>query len=863
MAITTQSASNDIVVPVALSEGLDTTSPPLMTKPGALIDCLNYEMTNHVGYRRIDGYEAYDGWQNGEIADYYEITITSTAIDLILSMTPGKTIFSAAIGVPSQALGTILEYGGTSSEGVLTYTPANKSTPIISAGTGLALTYSSSGVTATFTAASTADSGLTIDPPATFVSRVRQYATTMRGTVAAMPTPVAGVHWFRNNMIVALDCPTLVYTDTTSTKNSVQEGYKVSYLGVLYLVVKKTVVGNTVTLLLESVGTSVNNTSTVKVEGNSSTITTLASTSPVLSFGASQSASLFSANNIATNTARGLTLLPRTTIIQFSGGLAAADTHLVVGGIASIGTSTSAFNNVYIKDVVVTSGSFATNDAAGYVEVIINNSSFAGNINYFDTTQDVMSFGASVKYADIVSVNTAQIAGTAALRDKDTRYVWQTYNFRGQEDDTEAYGATGASRAFWARAYPPPLTKRNPNGIISASATEYFLWGNIITDFAFSGLDQPKYVSRVGGSLALGFSGGAVEMSAPGEPRNFDGFNGATEIDTSDALTGLIEAPGNSLICFGRRSIHRIAGALPNVTLETISGNAGAFDYTACLVGATPVFTGPSGITTLDQTASYGDFQGRRLSYQVSTTLNPKLTPSTATTALGGAIMAMPVREKDQYRLWLSTGEVISVTITEDGPKIMKSNYGLGNDLRVPFAWSSEVGDSGKERLIVVWDVGLATLNINVNGVRSTPPNEKAIYRLDSGWGFNGLTFTSHIDLAHLFNPDNQSFLSISRVRLHGYGHGLATLDIKSAGIENDFNQPYHSAIQDISMPSTFTQYYRFIQPVTSIVDQANWGLGIKLRIQSSQAESLTTTEPSHVCQVLVLHLNTEGVPDA
>ena len=86
---------------------------------------------------------------------------------------------------------------------------------------------------------------------------------------------------------------------------------------------------------------------------------------------------------------------------------------------------------------------------------------------------------------------------------------------------------------------------------------------------------------------------------------------------------------------------------------------------------------------------------------------------------------------------------------------------------------------------------------------------------------------------------------------------------VKSAGIEGDFDQAYHSTIQDISMPRTMTTFYRSMKPVTSIVDQANWGLGVKLRFQGTQAESLTTTEPSHVCQVLILHLNREGVTDA
>jgi hypothetical protein len=836
-----------------------------MTKPGALIDCLNYEMTNRVGYRRIDGYEVYDGWQNGEVVDYYILNISSISRtgDISTVLVPGVTLFSADIAAPSQALGTIVSYAGGALDGVIVYVPANKAAPIIPSGTLCALTYSTTGVTPVFITSSDAQSGLLVDLPETFVNNVREYSSVMRGFVSDMPTPIAGVHWFRNNLIVALDCPALTYTDTTSTKNSVDEGYQISYLGILYLVVKKTVSGNTVTLLLEQIGTAGTNTSAVKVEGNNSTITTLNATSPSLTTLASDSASLFSANNIATNVSRGLTLMPRATTIKFSGGVAAAEANLVIGHICAIGTNSSNYNNVYIKDVVVTSGAFSTNDAAGYLVVIINGSGASGNINYFDTTQDVMSFGAGLKYADVTGVFVSKVAGTSSLRDKETRYVWQTYNFRGQQDDAEAYGATGASRAFWARAYPPPMTKKSPTSVIDAGATEYFLWGNIITNFTASLLDTPKYVSRVGGSLALGFPGGAIELSTPGEPRNFDGFNGATEIDTGDALTGLVEAPGNSLICFGRRSIHRITGALPNVSLDTISGNAGAFDYTACLIGATPVFTGPAGISTLDQTAAYGDFQGRRLSYKVSNTLNPKLIPSAGTTTLGGCVMAMPVREKDQYRLWLSTGEVFSVTLTDDGPKIMRSNYGLGDDIRVPFAWSSEVGDSGKERLIVVWDTGLANLSINVNGVRGTLPNEKAIFRLDSGWGFNGLTFSSYIDLAHIFSPDNRSFISIPKARLHGYGYGLATLDIKSAGVESDFDQAYHSAVQDISMPATFTTFYRYMRPVTSIVDQANWGLGVKLRLQATYEESLTVTEPSHVCQVLVLHLNTEGVPDA
>ena len=283
-------ASNELIVPVALDQGLDTTAPPLMAKPGTLIDCLNYEMTNHVGYRRIDGYEAYDGWQNGELVDYYVVSVTSVTANLTTALTVGATIFTAAVGVSSLAVGTVVAYSGTSTSGTLTYIPANKSEPIIIASQGLAMTYSTTGVTPTFIASASAQSGLTIHSASVFLANVRSYSSILRNMVTAMSTPVAGLHWFRNNLIVALDCLTLKYVDAT-TKNSVQEGYTVSYLGKKYLVVDKAISGNNVTLQLEPRGIAIDNVSNVKVvDKDGVTVTTLAASSIALTTGAATNA---------------------------------------------------------------------------------------------------------------------------------------------------------------------------------------------------------------------------------------------------------------------------------------------------------------------------------------------------------------------------------------------------------------------------------------------------------------------------------------------------------------------------------------------------------------------------------------------
>jgi hypothetical protein len=105
--------------------------------------------------------------------------------------------------------------------------------------------------------------------------------------------------------------------------------------------------------------------------------------------------------------------------------------------------------------------------------------------------------------------------------------------------------------------------------------------------------------------------------------------------------------------------------------------------------------------------------------------------------------------------------------------------------------------------------------------------------------------------------------MGIEKIRLYGQGYGVATINVKSSGIEEDFDQAYHGTIQDISMPATPVVLYTRMKPVTSIIDQANWGLGIKLRFVNTTPENDSATEPSHICQVLVLHLRTEGALDA
>jgi hypothetical protein len=57
----------------AFDGGLNLTATPLQLKPGELIGCLNYEISDEGGYRRIQGFERYDGQQQPSDASYWLI----------------------------------------------------------------------------------------------------------------------------------------------------------------------------------------------------------------------------------------------------------------------------------------------------------------------------------------------------------------------------------------------------------------------------------------------------------------------------------------------------------------------------------------------------------------------------------------------------------------------------------------------------------------------------------------------------------------------------------------------------------------------------------------------------------------------
>jgi hypothetical protein len=96
-----------------LGGGLDLVSPAINIDPGKVIDSQNYEPAIEAGYRRIDGYERYDGRASPSSANYWILPVpigasiaagtsilgaTSAATAVVLAVRTGYLVVGRLVG---------------------------------------------------------------------------------------------------------------------------------------------------------------------------------------------------------------------------------------------------------------------------------------------------------------------------------------------------------------------------------------------------------------------------------------------------------------------------------------------------------------------------------------------------------------------------------------------------------------------------------------------------------------------------------------------------------------------------------------------------------------------------------------------
>ena len=842
------------VINVNLDAGLDTVTPPILRETGSLLDCLNYEIADTMGYRRCDGFERYDGFGDGGVLTYYTMRVLRSGGSVPSDILPGSIMLGRRPDdtynvLPLAPVGIVVDTSNvtsTTADLVVGLYDRYNRFPF-----GWPVQFTTVGGTQSFTISISPEILVADYTPAQagqYYTDLRGYMAVQRGEVTNSPNAIAGLFYGEDRLYKAVDAvrigvspgDTVLPGQTFLRDNLTYRAIGAYNDGGTGRYFEAMVVGSAVypsTDIQKLTSTGANDGAAIP------------SAAPLYDYNSKYAYMVF-ANNPKTalesgpSNDRGDYILTMSPIVTFNNGGNITPALLENSGVQIWSSAPALKTTATAHDLVTTSGAWGSGTAAGYIS-IDSNAGFSSPV-FLQVGDQIRDDLGSTVLATVTAVEYPALPGTASLRVNDTKYQWGKYNFYATDSRARLYGTTGCSRAFWA-------SKTNYGFIKTQDSTA---------------LDIPKYLSmHCRAQLALGFSVGSVQLSVPGEPYNFNGVDGATESGMGDTITGMLESQGTSTIVFCAGSIARLSGVGPSLQQETISSAAGAFDYSCVAVGATPVFANQNGVGTLEQTAAYGDFIGQRATAPVSSRLLPKIVDDTSNLTAGGVVCAYACRSKDQYKLFLRTGDVYSISFTENGPKPMRSTYTeieAAEDvaLRVPMAWSSSVGSNGLEYIFMAWDIQAARMG-DGTGPIGTLPDPRVAFRMDYGWGYDGTTFLSYFDIAHVFTNGGIETGTVDKVRMHGMGWGLATLNVTTSSLETDYDMSFMSAIQDISMPINPVLPYLEYSPVASIVDTAGWGLASKIRINNTKGWGSEEIEPPHTCQVIQLHVTTEGAIDS
>jgi hypothetical protein len=278
-----------------------------------------------------------------------------------------------------------------------------------------------------------------------------------------------------------------------------------------------------------------------------------------------------------------------------------------------------------ILRVLVVSGDWGTNDAAGYLII--------GPVTsgpYAAVTLATTSLGS-------ITTDGAEVANTMA---PGGRYEFENYNFYGSSSTFRMYGCNGVSEAFeWDGTVFVPL-----------------LTGNTI--------DTPHHLAVNEFHLMLAFQNGSLQNSDTGFPHIWAG-GGAAEIGCGDNIVGLKKETGGALLILCDNRTLQLQGK--NTTdlpwdLKTIDEEAGGREWSLQRLGETR-YLDDRGFMSLTAVQAFGDFVSSTYSQVIEPLVKKKKEL---------LVSSIIVRRKTQLRHFFSDGTGISATF--NGKKLSGFN---------------------------------------------------------------------------------------------------------------------------------------------------------------------------------------------
>lgn len=286
--------------------------------------------------------------------------------------------------------------------------------------------------------------------------------------------------------------------------------------------------------------------------------------------------------------------------------------------------------------------------------------------------------------------------------------------------------------------------------------------------------DTPSHICYHRGYAVLGYENSQCIVSVPGEPTNFSSVDGATLYPFGNRITGLLSLNGTALGVFCESSIHALAGDIltatddNNAVSQTISPYSGAIEYTVVDCGI-PLFADFRGISTIDATNKYGDFENGRVSYRISPFLSERVNSRFAYQATAQNILfALPVRNKNQYRLYFADGAILTcgLPIETRGYEftIQKYSDSTNLDCLVPVAMCSGTSRAGRDLLFGTFKI---LPDDDTNIVTPTEPDrEMYVYEVDKGYRFDLAPIKHFARLNYMSIDEPNDYNQVKTIRL-------------------------------------------------------------------------------------------------
>lgn len=196
------------------------------------------------------------------------------------------------------------------------------------------------------------------------------------------------------------------------------------------------------------------------------------------------------------------------------------------------------------------------------------------------------------------------------------------------------------------------------SGVHKAAEWDGTTWTDVTTGMS---PDTPNHVIGHKSHLFLSF-GPSVQASPTGAPTGaWSLVTGATEILTESDVTGFQQLSGGQLGIWSRNSTNILSGSVTAdwvlASMSQHGNNMGAIEDSLQQMGSRVFFLDDRGVTDLQTSQRFGDFEDATLTEMIENTINAKK---------DNVVASCVVKNKTQYRLFFDDGTGLIATFDKN-----------------------------------------------------------------------------------------------------------------------------------------------------------------------------------------------------